>query len=97
MYEIGKQIKDQPVNGLQVQKIIRNKSLEILSISLEKEAVLPKHTSPKNALLVVLEGALDFFIDGQSYPLDRLEDFSIPENKVHHVVARENSKFLIIR
>lgn len=80
-----------------MRKPLKNDAFEILSISLEKGAVLPEHTSPRDAFLVVLEGALDFNIDGRVFSLESLEDFSFPRNAAHWVEAREDSRFLIIR
>ena len=97
MYQVGQLISTQPLKGLQVRKPLKNKTLEVLSISLEKGKALPEHTSPKDAFLVVLEGAIDFHIQGEKYPLERLEDFSIPKEVPHFVNARKNSRFLIIR
>lgn len=97
MYEIGQQIKDQPIEGLRIRKPLRNEALEILSITLEKGSVLPEHTSPRDAFLIVLEGALEFLINGKAYSLGQFEDFSFPKEVVHRVEAREDSRFLIIR
>lgn len=97
MYEIGKQIKTQPMEGLQVRKPVKGQDLEILSITLEKGAVLQEHISPRDATLVVLEGNLEFAIDGKIYLLERFEDFSFPKGVIHRVKALEDSRFLIIR
>lgn len=97
MYEIGQQIKTQLIEGLQVRKPLKNEALEVLSITLEKGSVLPDHTSPRDATLIVLEGTLDFFINGKTFPLEHYEDFSFPKEEVHRVTAREDSRFLIIR
>lgn len=97
MYETGQQIKTQPINGLQMRKPIKNEALEILSITLEKGAVLPEHTSPRDTILVVLEGILNFHICGKTYSLEKFEDFNFPKEVVHRVAALENSRFLVIR
>lgn len=97
MYKIGQLIKAQPIKGIDVKKPLKTKTFEVLSISLEKGAVLPEHTSPKDAFLLVLQGAVDFHIDEKSYSLETLEDFSFPANTPHWVSARENSKILVIR
>lgn len=97
MYEVGQQIKTQHISGISVKKHLKNKAFEILSITLEKGAELPEHTSPKAAFLLVLDGAIDFTIEGNTYPIEALEDFSFPANRAHSVSARENSRILIIR
>ncbi len=60
MYDISNQIADQKFDNLQVQKLVKTNVLEILSISLEKGATFPKHTSPTDAQLIVLEGDIVF-------------------------------------
>lgn len=97
MLEIGKQIRSQQIDAIQVRKHMKNQSLEILSITLEKGSVLPDHTSPRDAFLIVLEGKLDFLIDGKTFHLQKFEDFSFPKERTHRVVAREDTRFLIIR
>lgn len=97
MYTINTAIKDQKFEGLKVQKIIKTDVLEILSISLEKGAIFPEHTSPTDAQLVVLEGAIVFHINNKDYELALQEHFSFPKEIKHWVEARTNTKFLIIR
>jgi len=97
MYTINNTIKSQTFNKLQVQKLAKTDAFEILSISLEKDAVFPTHTSPTNAQLIVLEGDIFFHIHGEPYHLKAQENFSFPKETEHWVSANENSKFIIIR
>lgn len=97
MYDINNQISEQAYHQLQVQKLVKKDNFEILSISLEKEAVFPEHTSPTESQLIVLEGAIDFYIEGQCYNLKKQQHFNFPKEVKHWVKAQENSKFLIIR
>ena len=97
MYNISSQIADQRFDNLQIQKIAKTNALEILSISLEKGATFPEHTSPSDAQLIVLEGDIVFHINGDSYQLKTQQNFNFPKATPHTVRANENSKFLIIR
>nr|WP_286944526.1 cupin domain-containing protein [Allomuricauda sp.] len=97
MYQIDESLKAQPFNGLQIKKLTKGSTFEVMGISLEKDAIFPEHTSPSDALLVVLEGHIDFFIDGKGFRLTQQENFSFPKETPHWVKARENTKFLIIR
>lgn len=97
MYNISSQIADQRFDNLQIQKIVKTNALEILSISLEKGATFPEHTSPSDAQLIVLEGDIVFHINGNSYQLKTQQNFNFPKATPHTVRANENSKFLIIR
>ena len=87
MYTVLNTIKSQGFNKLQLQKLAKNESFEILSITLEKGAVFPTHTSPMEALLIVIEG----------YHLRNQQHFSFPKEIEHWVNANENSKFIIVR
>ncbi len=97
MYEINNQLVEQEYNKLQVQKLAKTDALEILSITLEKEAVFPEHTSPTDAQLIVLEGNIDFHINGKKIVLKKEQHFNFPKEVSHWVEANDNSKFLIIR
>ena len=97
MYQINNTIKSQPFEKLKVQKLAKTDALEILSINLEKGALFPEHTSPKDAKLIVLEGDILFNINEKSYRLKKYQDFSFPKEIAHWVKANEDSKFLIIR
>lgn len=97
MYQINNTIKSQPFEKLNVQKLAKTDALEILSISLEKDAVFPEHTSPTDAQLIVLEGDIIFHINEEPFHLKQHQNFSFPKEVPHWVKANENSKFLIIR
>ena len=97
MYEINDAIKEQEYKKLDVQKLVRSDSFEIIGISLAKNAIFPKHTSPTDANLIVLEGEIVFHINGTSYHLVDQQHFCFPKKVEHWVTANKNSKFLIIR
>ncbi len=97
MNQVKNTIASQPYDKLQVQKLVKSDGFEILSISLEKDAIFPEHTSPTDAQLVVLEGNIVFHINGESYQLKTQQHFSFPKKTKHWVKANENSNFLIIR
>lgn len=97
MYKTSNQIAEQKFDKLQVQKLVKTEVLEILSISLEKGAIFPEHTSPADAQLIVLEGNIVFHINENSYQLKSQQNFNFPKAAPHSVMANENSKFLIIR
>lgn len=97
MIAVRSDIKIQPIRGLQVLKLFRNEALELLSISLEKDAVFPEHSSPTEAVLLVLEGRIRFHIDGEEYSLGPQEFLSFPAKTPHWVQAEHPARFLIMR
>ena len=82
---------------MQAGKLLDIHAKEILHISLEKDALFPEHTAPRDANLLVLEGTIVFYINNSEYSLSSYDVFNFPKDEVHSVRAIENSKFLIIR
>ena len=97
MLEIKSTISEASYEGLKVLKLASSESCETLLISLEKESTFPEHTSPRDALLVVLEGAIVFSIANSEYQLQKHQTFAFPAHVKHKVYSKEDSKFLIIR
>jgi quercetin dioxygenase-like cupin family protein len=97
MYEIDDHINSQEYDQLQIHKLKKTDTVEVLSISLEKNAVFPKHSSPTDAQLIVLHGDIVFHINGETYNLTEHQHFSFPKEVEHWVKANANSKFLIVR
>ena len=97
MYQIDNSIRDQPVHHLQVRKFLQEPGFEILSISLEAGATFPEHTSPRDALLLVLQGSIELYINDSVHALGALQSIRFEKEVPHHVVAQSDARFLIIR
>ncbi len=97
MIAVRTDINSQSIKGLQVLKLFRNEALELLSISLDEDAVFPEHSSPTEAVLLVLEGRIRFYIEGGEYTLGAQQFLSFPAQTPHWVQAEAPSKFLILR
>ena len=97
MLTIDPTISDIGFNKLQVLKLSSEENCETLLVSLEKGHAFPEHTSPRDALLVLLEGEIVFSIQNEEYQIQVHQTFKCPALTPHKVYSRENSKFLIIR
>jgi len=97
MYEISNKIADQKYDKLHVHIEVETPKFDILSVTLEKDAIFPEHSSPTDAQLIVLEGDIVFHINGEPYYLTKHQRFNFPKQTEHWVKATTNSKFLIIR
>lgn len=97
MYQTENTIGSTPFDGLTVQKLASKEGCETLLITLEKGHHFPEHSSPRDVLLVMLEGDINFSINKTIYPLLAGQTFTFPANEKHEVSSKENSKFLIIR
>ena len=97
MYEINNTLRNSSFDGLTVKVLSKTETCETLLITLEKGALFPEHTSPRDALLVMLEGTIVFSISAKDYLIEEYQSFTFPALEKHHVIAEENTKFLIIR
>ena len=97
MHKIIDSINITEFKGLKAGKLLDVNAKEILTISLEKAALFPKHSSPRDASLILLEGNIVFHINNQEFELKKHQVFCFPKEEEHWVKAVENSKFLIIR
>jgi len=97
MYDIIDSINLLEYEGFQIEKIKEIDAREIIQISLEKRSVFPMHASPTDANLIMLEGAVSFFINNEEFRLFKHQLFTFPKDEEHWVEANKSSKFLIIR
>lgn len=97
MYKIKNNIITLEFQGLKVEKLASKNGCETMLIALEKGHIFPEHTSPRDALLIVLEGEIELEINSNVFNLKKHESFNFPADIVHKVFAIANSKFLIIR
>ena len=61
--------------------------LKYFAVALGKGAVLKKHTALVPSTLLVLNGEINFVIDGQIINLKQFDVFEIPVNIEHEVVG----------
>lgn len=97
MYTIKNTLNETTFKGLNAGKLLDINAQEILQITLEKGVLFPKHTSPRDAHLIMLEGKISFFINSKEHKLSKYQIFDFPKNEEHWVEGIENSKFLIVR
>jgi quercetin dioxygenase-like cupin family protein len=97
MYSIDSRIVDTAFEGLKVQKLWTCDTAETLLITMDEGVDFPQHTSPRDALLVVLQGNIEFKIQKKNIMLTKWDAFNFPAEEAHEVHAHSPSKFLIIR
>lgn len=97
METIKDTIKEQSYKLLKVQKLNSGSSPEIFSIFLEKGAEFTEKGSPRPVHIIVLEGAIDLFINKKMHHLSKHQHFQFGKDTAHWIEALEDSKFLVIR
>lgn len=95
--KIDNSIREVPLSGLNVKKLVRDTGYEVIVIGLSKSTLLPPHISKEDAHLILLEGSIEFRINGKSFSLTQNQAIHFSKDTEHAVLALENAKFLIIR
>lgn len=97
MYQLNNAINTEIIEDFKASKLLDINAKEVLLIHLKKDAVFPKHTSPREAILLMLEGKVTFFINNSEVDIEKHQTFNFPKEEEHWVKAKDDSKFLIIR
>ncbi len=89
-------IEPEPLNPLITRQYIVGANTMLARIVLKKGARVPMHQHFHEQISHVVEGALDFAIDGRNLTVRAGDILTIPPNIPHEVVALEDSVALDI-
>lgn len=84
-------------NKPQAAAVFHGKPCRITLIHLPKGGSLPSHVSNSEALLIVVQGSLNYNCNGDSTLLSSLGEQYIPPKVVHDLEAVENSVCILIK
>lgn len=82
---------DKPV----IKLIYQANQYKLLAIGMKTGVVLPEHTAPSKAKLMVVKGEIDFNTATQSIRLAAPDSLEIPGDIVHSVEAYNDAMFLL--
>ena len=87
----------QQAAGAVVKILKQGGSYKMMAIGLKKGAVLKEHKTAVPATLIVIEGDILYNEAERSVPLKKDNDFEIPVNVLHGLLALEDSICLLIQ
>ncbi len=90
-------ITTKPFNGLTTEKLLKTDTAEAIMINIEAGSSLPKHSTPKEALLLMFSGEASYTMNGVETHLTPGVTFIIPTNIEHAIVAKKDSIIFVIR
>lgn len=80
-----------------VAKAIRkSEHYKMIAIGFKQGMVLKEHKAPDKALLVILSGKVEYKTNSRSVPLNTFDEWEIPLEEYHSVVALEDALCLLI-
>lgn len=77
--------------------IMKSGKLDVRVLALDSGKDIPTHHVDADVLALVLEGRIDFNVDGASTVLKKDDYITMEPNTPHSLHALERSKFLLIR
>lgn len=85
------EVRTEVLNEKIARKIITGEKAMVAQVFLAKGAVVPAHRHESEQLTYILEGALEFEIDGKTLVVAKGQVLSIPSNVEHKAVALEDT------
>jgi quercetin dioxygenase-like cupin family protein len=82
-------------NGIVSKQIVKHPGGNVTLFAFDKGQELATHTSPFDALVNCLEGAIQIQLDGQPFTLTSGDYMLMPANIPHAVAASERFKMLL--
>ena len=76
-----------------ILSIIDSEKMNLKAVGLKKGQIMSKHKAGLKSFVVVLEGKIDFDIDGKKFELGEMDTYEIPVNVEHEIRALEQSIF----
>lgn len=86
------------INGeVNIKMLVENGSNSIRVMAFDEQCQIPEHKVTTHACVYVLEGMIDFTLEGKTYSLSQGEMLIIPPEIPHSVFAKMRSKMMLIR
>jgi len=84
-------------NGAVVSRTLVSKSVGTVTLfAFDEGQGLSEHTTPYDALVLVVDGGLDITIDGEPHRVADGDVLLMPANKPHSIHSSERSKMLLV-
>jgi quercetin dioxygenase-like cupin family protein len=93
-----KQIKDEPAwkkNDRNAMTVYKTDGMSMVLVALHEDAVMARHTANGILSVQVLEGKINFIMDGQSVELEKGQMIALHKGEPHSVAAIKESVFLL--
>jgi quercetin dioxygenase-like cupin family protein len=77
--------------------ILKTKRFDATLLIMQQGHQIPPHTSPVNALILVLGGRIAFMLNEEITILETGDVFSFGANEIHALQALEPARFILIK
>lgn len=92
-----KDLVDLDGRDLDEKVLMESETGKLMAIALKKEEIIDTHTSTCDAAVLVVDGEIEIHFDAQKFEVDKGEILMFKKDAQHKVVAKKDSKFLVIK
>lgn len=89
MHIITWQLSD--FQGVRTQILQENKHSKEIQITMQKDSLMKEHKANFDITIQLLQGSVEFYLQGQSFTLKSLDMISVNAGIMHSLKALENS------
>jgi quercetin dioxygenase-like cupin family protein len=72
-----------PAEGVEM-RIIEGEKMTMVFFQLAPDAEIPEHSHPHEQMGTVLEGSIEFVLDGERQVVEKGQAYHVPSNAVHN-------------
>jgi quercetin dioxygenase-like cupin family protein len=77
--------------------ILKTERFDATLLIMQQGHQIPPHTSPANAMILILDGRIAFMLNEEVTILETGDVFSFPANEIHALQALETARFILIK
>ena len=82
---------------IKTEKIAKGEFTEIIHLHLKKETIMDEHISKSKATIIVIDGEIDFIMNGHRYKLEKGDYLNFEANVLHSLEAFEETHLILIK
>ncbi|MEZ3550974.1 MAG: cupin domain-containing protein [Muribaculaceae bacterium] len=95
-FRLGSKIEIEPGKIIR-RELVKNDYGAIILLAFDKDMAIDEHAVPFDVMVQVVEGAVEFSVEGQPHYLSKIDSIILPAMTVHAVKAVEPAKIMLTR
>ncbi len=79
------------------ETLLESENSSVNLIVIKKDGIIDTHTSKQDAMVYLIEGEIELHFDAEKFELKEKDFLMFKKDKEHKVLAKKDSKFLLIK
>ncbi|WP_161964133.1 cupin domain-containing protein [Chitinophaga flava] len=90
-------IQEEGTDKVKSREVLKTKRFEATLIIMQQGQQIPPHTSPVDAMVLVLEGKIAFMLNEEVTVLETGDVLTFQAKEIHALQALETARFLLVK